>query len=83
MDSQSKSLILSLDSTSKGMMTISISRELLDSKSAYSNQDTRFIILVDKQEVKYSETTSITTRTLTIPFELGAKKIEITSTVGI
>ncbi len=83
MSKQSNSLILSLGTTSNGTLTVSIPRTLLDSKSAYSNQDTQFIILVDKQEVKYIETTSIDARTLTIPFELGAKKIEITAPVNI
>lgn len=80
---QSQSLILSLMTTSDGMLTVSIPRVLLDSKSAYSNQDTEFIILVDKHEVKYTETTSITNRTLSIPLDLGAKEIEITATSGI
>lgn len=83
MNLQSKSLILSLQSTNNGTLIVSIPRALLDSKSAYSNQDTKFIILIDKQEVKYTETTSITARTLTIPFELGVKKIEITVPVNI
>lgn len=67
----------------KGEVTLTIPRELLDSKSAYSNQNTKFVILVDKQEVKYTETTSITSRTLTIPFDFGAKEIEIIATTGI
>ena len=62
---------------------MTIPRALLDSKSAYSNQDAKFIVLVDKQEVKYKETTSITARTLTIPFDFGAKEIEIIATTSI
>lgn len=83
MDSHTESLVLSMYASSNGTLSISIPRALLDSKSPYSNQDTKFIILIDKQEVKYTETTSITARILTIPFELGAKKIEITAPMNI
>lgn len=82
-DVQNKSVIFSVHTTSSGVLYVVIPRALLDSKSAYSNQDTKFIILVDKHEVKYTETTSITNRTLSIPFDLGAKEIEITAPVGI
>ena len=82
-DVQNKSVIFSVHTTSSGVLYVEIPRALLDSKSAYSNQDTKFIILVDKHEVKYTETTSITNRTLSIPLDSGAKEIEITATVGI
>ena len=81
MDAQSKSLILSLKTTSNGTLTVSVPRALLDSKE--NNQDTQFIVLVDGQEVKYAETTSLTARTLTIPFESGAEKIKIIATQRI
>ncbi len=78
------SLSVFVESTAqKGEVTLTIPRALLDSKSSYGNQDTPFIVLVDKTEVKYTETTSIDTRTLTIPFEFGAKKIEIIATQNI
>ena len=80
---QNKSVIFSVHTTSSGVLYVVIPRALLDSKSAYSNQDAKFIILVDKHEVKYTETTSIANRTLSIPFDIGAKEIEITATVGI
>jgi hypothetical protein len=82
-DMKNKSLIFSVHATSSGVLYVAIPRALLDSKSAYGNQDMKFIIFVDKQEIKYTETTSITNRTLSIPFDLGAKEIEITAPVGI
>lgn len=82
-DVQNKSVIFSVHTTSSGVLYVVMPRALLDSKSAYGNQDAKFIILVDKHEVKYTETTSITNRILSIPFDLGAKEIEITATVGI
>lgn len=78
------SLEVFVESTAqKGEITLTIPRALLDSKNAYSHQDSKFVILVDKQEIKYTETTSITARTLTIPFDFGAKEIEIIATTGI
>lgn len=75
------SLSVFVESTAqKGEVTLTIPRALLDSKSVYGNQDTSFVVLVDKTEVKYTETASIDARTLTIPFEFGAKKIEIIAT---
>ncbi len=83
-DMQTHSLIFSVQhTTSSGVLYVVIPRALLDSKNAYSNQDTKFIILVDKHEIKYTETTSITNRTLSIPFDVGAKEIEIIAPVGI
>jgi len=81
MDARSTSLILSLNMTSNGTLTVSIPRELLDSKE--NNQDTQFIVLVDGQEVKYVETTSMIVRTPTIPFESGSEKIQIIATQRI
>ncbi|MHB8602319.1 MAG: hypothetical protein ACYC6W_02840 [Nitrosotalea sp.] len=81
MDAQSTSLILSVNTTSNGTLTVSIPRALLDSKE--NNQDTQFIVLVDGQEVKYTETTSMIVRTLTIPFESGSEKIQIIATQRI
>lgn len=74
MDSQSKSLILSLQSTNNGTLSVSIPRALLDS-NLYP--DTHFIVLVDKKEVNFTETVSLTARTLIIPFEYGAETMEI------
>lgn len=80
-DQKSNTLIVSLQATKDGHMTLAVPRTLLDSKE--NNQDTQFVVLVDGHEVKYAETTSATIRTLTIPFELGAKMIEIMSTQRI
>lgn len=83
LEEKQNSLVLSLESSTNGTLTVIVPRALLDSKSAYSNQDTQFIVLINGQEIKYKETTSMNARALTMPFELGAKKIEIISTTGI
>lgn len=70
-------LVLSLVTSGNGTLTVSVPRALLDPKNAYNNEGAQFIILINGQEVKYTETTSIITRNLTIPFESGATKIEI------
>ncbi len=75
-DERDKALWLSLKTTRNGILTIDIPRALLDAQS--HNQDTKFIILTDGYEVQYNETTSITKRSLTIPFKAGINTIEIT-----
>lgn len=54
-DQKSNTLIVSLQTTKDGHVTLAVPRTLLDSKE--NNQDTQFVILVDGQEVKYAETT--------------------------
>jgi hypothetical protein len=74
-DTEHKSLVVFVKSTAeKGEITLTIPRALLDSNL---DQYARFVVVVDGKETKYMETESATARTLTIPFEIGAKKIEI------
>jgi len=74
MYAQKTSLVLSMHTSSNGTLSVSIPRTLLDS-NLYP--DTRFIVLVDKKEVNFTETVSLTARTLVIPFEYGAETMEI------
>lgn len=74
MYAQKTSLVLSLHTSSNGTLSVSIPRVLLDS-NLYP--DTHFIVLVDKKEVNFTETVSLTARTLIIPFEYGAETMEI------
>ena len=74
MYAQKTSLVLSLHTSSNGTLSVSIPRVLLDS-NLYP--DTHFIVLVDKKEVNFTETVSLTARTLVIPFEYGAETMEI------
>lgn len=77
MDSHSKSLILSLKSTSNGTLVVSIPRALLDAKTS-SGQDDQFIVLEDGQEINYKQIYStITDRTLSIQFQSDTSTIEI------
>jgi len=78
-DEESLALIISLDSPSDGTLSIDIPRKLTDAKDSNGN-DISFIILVDGVEVSYQETTTSTSRTLTIQFAEGDSEIEIIGT---
>jgi predicted secreted protein with PEFG-CTERM motif len=79
-DVQSISLIVSVNSTSDGSITLQIPRTLVDAKTS-AGQDDAFIILIDGAEVKsQSESANTNYRTLTIPFLQGDQDIEIIGT---
>jgi predicted secreted protein with PEFG-CTERM motif len=79
-DAQSISLIVSINSTSDGSITLQIPRTLEDAKTS-SGQDDSFIILIDGAEVQpQSESANGDYRTLTIPFLQGDQDIEIIGT---
>jgi predicted secreted protein with PEFG-CTERM motif len=79
-DTQSISLIVSVNSTSDGTITLQIPRTLVDAKTS-AGQDDAFIILIDGAEVKsQSESANSNYRTLTIPFLQGDQDIEIIGT---
>ena len=79
-DPQSISLIVSLNSTSDGTISLQIPRALIDAKTS-SGQDDSFIVLIDGAEVKPSgEETNNSFRTLTIQFLQGDQDIEIIGT---
>ncbi|MHB8602693.1 MAG: hypothetical protein ACYC6W_01535 [Nitrosotalea sp.] len=80
MDSQSKSLILSLKPTANGTLVVSIPRALLDAKTN-NDQDDQFIILENGQEINYKQINStIVDRTLSIQFQNNTSTIEIIAT---
>ena len=79
-DVQSISLIVSVNSTSDGTITLQIPRALVDAKTN-SGQDDAFIILIDGAEVKpQSESSNSDYRNLTIQFYQGDQDIEIIGT---
>jgi len=76
MDAQSKSLVLSLETTSNGTLIVILPRGLIDPK--VHGQDSPFIIIGNGREMDYRQSTSsITDRMLIIPFQYGISKIEI------
>jgi predicted secreted protein with PEFG-CTERM motif len=78
-DTQSKSLIVSIQSTGDGVFTVTLPRGLIDAQA--NGQDAHYYVLTDGQEAEFQETSTTTTdRTLTIPFTNGTQEIEIIGT---
>ncbi len=77
-DVDAKSLIISIDATEDGTLTLTIPRSVLD--ATINGEDDDFFVLIDGEEVDYDETTSSTDRILTIAFPAGAEEIEIIGT---
>ncbi len=78
-DVDAKSLIISIDATEDGSLTLTIPRSVLDSMDT-DGADADFFVLIDLEEVEFDETVSSTDRMLTISFPAGAEEIEIVGT---
>lgn len=79
-DIQSKSLIVSIQTTGDGVLTITLPRALINA-TLPTGQDDKYYVLVDGQEADFQETSTTTTdRTLSIPFTDGTQEIEIIGT---
>ena len=72
-------LIVSIDSTSDGTITLKIPRALMDAKTT-SGADDVFIVLIDGAEIEAQQTATSDSRTLTINFLEGDSDIEIIGT---
>jgi predicted secreted protein with PEFG-CTERM motif len=77
-DVDANSLIISIDATSDGSLTLTIPRSVLD--ATINGEDDDFFVLIDGEEVDFDETTTSTDRILTIAFPVGAEEIEIIGT---
>jgi predicted secreted protein with PEFG-CTERM motif len=78
-DSQSKSLLVAVETTDDGTLTVTLPRAIIDAKAA--NQDEQYYVLMDGAEADFDETsTTPTERTLSIPFVGGTEEIEIIGT---
>ncbi|AFS80222.1 hypothetical protein NKOR_01580 [Candidatus Nitrosopumilus koreensis AR1] len=78
-DVDASSLIISIDATDDGSITLTIPRSILDATFP-NGEDDDFFVLVDGEEVDFDETMTSTDRTLTIAFHAGAEEIEIIGT---
>jgi len=74
-DSDAKSLIIAIDTTDDGQLTITLPRALIDSK--YGGTDDDFFVLVNNEQVDFLETTTSVDRDLVISFTAGTEEIEI------
>ena len=79
-DVDANSLIISIDATSDGSLTLTIPRSVLDAVLPDGSGDDDFFVLIDGEEVDFDETTTSTERILTIAFPAGAEEIEIIGT---
>ena len=77
-DVDANSLIISIDATDDGSLTLTIPRSVLD--ATINGEDDDFFVLIDGEEVDFDESTSSTDRVLTIAFPAGAEEIEIIGT---
>jgi len=78
-DVDANSLIISIDATDDGSLTLTIPRSVLDALFENGDDDD-FFVLVDGEEVDFDEITSSIDRILTIAFPAGAEEIEIIGT---
>ena len=77
-DVDANSLIISIDATNDGSMTLTIPRSVMD--AIHDGEDDEFFVLIDGEEVDFDESVTSTDRTLTIEFPAGAEMIEIIGT---
>ena len=80
-DLDAVSLLLYIESTDDGSITLTIPRSVLD--ATINSEDDQFFVLVDGEEVDFEEIATSTERTLTINFMAGAEEIEIIGTFVI
>lgn len=74
-DVPSKSLTVSIQSTGDGVLDMALPRALIDARQ--DGADTHFTILVNNHGTNYNEVESYADRILSVPFHLGAEKIQI------
>lgn len=79
------SLIVRIDPTSAGILTLDIDRDYLDARANIcSGDDESFIVLVDNVEVPYqTSNTDTMMRTIEVAFESDESKIQIIGTCAI
>ena len=80
-DLDAVSLLLYIESTDDGSITLTIPRSVLD--ATINSEDDQFFVLVDGEEVDFEEILTSTERTLTINFLAGTEEIEIIGTFVI
>ena len=80
-DLDAVSLLLYIETTDEGSITLTIPRSVLD--ASINGGDDEFFVLVDGEEVDFEEITTSVDRTLTINFLAGTEQIEIIGTFVI
>lgn len=80
-DANSKSLIVTIQTTGDGVLTITMPRAVIDAKKTDGTDDTYFVLNDGQENDQFQEThTTTTDRTIQIPFTDGTSQIEIIGT---
>lgn len=80
-DTASKSLIVSIQTTGDGVLTITMPRSLIDAKKTDGSDDQYFVLNDGQENDQFQETTTTASdRTLQIPFSDGTSQVEIIGT---
>ena len=79
---ETNSLIISIDTTDDGSITLTLPRDIIDAKLS-DGLDDSFFILVDGEEALFDEITNDSERIITIGFSAGVETIEIIGTFVI
>ena len=80
-DINTTSLIINITATEDGSLKAILPRKIID--STYEEQDDIFYLLIDGEEVMFTETIEDNQRTLTIPYAKESRQIEIIGTETI
>ena len=78
LNGQSKTLVISIKSTSNGNLVIDLPRILIDAKE--NSSDTHYVVLANNHGVNFKELVTADYRDLIIPFLNGTSAIEIKGT---
>ena len=81
-DSDANSLIVLVDSPSSGILTLTIPRVILDA-TLHNGEDEDFFVVIDGEEVDFTEMKSSTDRKLFVGLKAGYEEIEIVGTYVI
>jgi predicted secreted protein with PEFG-CTERM motif len=83
-DTNSKSLIVSIQTNGNGTLTINMPRALIDAKKTDGSDDQFFVLNDGQENDQFQETSNTATaRTLQIPFTDGTSQIEIIGTIVV
>jgi predicted secreted protein with PEFG-CTERM motif len=79
LNTASKTLVVNMQANNDGQITLNIPRSVLDAKSG--TNDNSFVVLINGEEVQtFTDSPTVDTRNITIPFQAGSEKIEIIGT---
>ena len=78
LDTNATSLVVSVQTTGSGNLTMTLPRTLIDAKAGAN--DDQFFVLVDGADTDFNESKTSTDRTITVSFPEGTAQIEVIGT---